>query len=52
MLTARIIKSHIDALHTYNELKDVGQIVLGKLAEYEGTTIRTQYAQFDLNLDE
>ncbi|KGG51299.1 hypothetical protein DI09_3p610 [Mitosporidium daphniae] len=45
-------KSQIDSLHTYNELKDAGQMALGKIAECEGTTIREQYAKFGLDLDE
>ena len=45
------LKSHIDALHEYNEMKDVGQMLLGKIAEIEGTTTTALYDRFGLNLD-
>ena len=43
------ITHYIDLLHRYNDLKDAGQAMLGKLAELEGTTTRSMYARFDLN---
>ena len=45
------LKLHIDALHEYNEIKDVGQMLLGKIAELEGTTTTALYERFGLNLD-
>ncbi|KAG0054744.1 swi5-like zinc finger protein [Gryganskiella cystojenkinii] len=47
-----IINRRIDQLHKYNEIKDVGQIVLGKCAEIEGTTVKKQYENYGLNLDD
>ncbi|KAF9297987.1 swi5-like zinc finger protein [Mortierella antarctica] len=44
-----IINQHIQKLHEYNEIKDVGQVILGKCAELEGTTIRQQYENFGLD---
>ncbi|KAF9328796.1 swi5-like zinc finger protein [Podila minutissima] len=44
-----IINQHIEKLHEYNEIKDVGQVILGKCAELEGTTIRQQYENFGLD---
>ncbi|KAG0204050.1 swi5-like zinc finger protein [Mortierella sp. GBA30] len=48
---SEIIDRHIKELHRYNEIKDVGQIILGKCAEIEGTTIKEQYGQYGLDLD-
>ena len=45
------LKLHIDALHEYNEIKDVGQMLLGKIAELEGTTTTALYERFGLELD-
>lgn len=45
------LKLHIDALHEYNEIKDVGQMLLGKIAELEGTTTTDLYERFGLDLD-
>jgi hypothetical protein len=45
------LQLHIDALHEYNEIKDVGQMVLGKIAEIEGTTTTALYERFGLELD-
>ncbi|KAF9365847.1 swi5-like zinc finger protein [Mortierella sp. NVP85] len=44
-----IIDRHIKQLHRYNEIKDAGQIILGKCAELEGTTIKKQYEIFGLD---
>ena len=46
------LQQYIDHLHQYNEMKDVGQLLLGKLAEVQGTTVSELYKQFDLNLDD
>ena len=45
------LQLHIDALHEYNEVKDVGQMLLGKIAELEGTTTTSLYERFGLDLD-
>ena len=42
------IANYIDLLHRYNDLKDAGQAMLGKLAELEGTTTRVMYAKYGL----
>lgn len=46
------LQSHIDKLHMYNEVKDVGQILLGKLAEVEGVTTTQLYQRFGLELED
>lgn len=45
------LQTHIDALHEYNEMKDTGQLLLGKIAELEGTTTTSLYERFGLELD-
>ncbi|KAG0222825.1 swi5-like zinc finger protein [Actinomortierella wolfii] len=47
-----ILAQHVKKLHQYNEIKDVGQLLLGKCAEFEGTTIRRQYEIFGLDPDD
>ena len=39
-------------LHKYNELKDAGQILLGRLAELEDTTTKEEYKKFGLSFDD
>ena len=46
------LQLHIQALHEYNEIKDAGQILLGKLAEVERTTTASLYEKFGLSLDD
>ena len=46
------MQHHIHQLHTYNELKDTAQMLMGKLASMEGTTTKKLYMRFDLNLDD
>ena len=43
---------YIKRLHEYNEMKDVGQLLLGKLAEVQGTTTASLYERFGLDLDD
>ncbi|KAJ3130304.1 swi5-like zinc finger protein [Nowakowskiella sp. JEL0407] len=43
---------HIKRMHDYNEIKDAGQLVLGKLAELSGKTTKEMYEQFELDLDD
>jgi uncharacterized protein YejL (UPF0352 family) len=45
------LSRHITLLHEYNEVKDVGQMLLGKYAEMQGTTTSKMYEQFGLELD-
>jgi hypothetical protein len=46
------MNDYIQMLHDYNDLKDVGQTLLGKLAEMEGATIREMYNTYGLNTDD
>jgi len=46
------LNGYIEWLHKYNELKDAGQILLGKLAELENTTTKEEYKRFDLDFED
>ncbi|KXS22218.1 hypothetical protein M427DRAFT_150561 [Gonapodya prolifera JEL478] len=42
----------ITALHDYNELKDLGQSLLGKMGEIEGLTTRKMYERYGMELED
>ncbi|XXQ33593.1 DNA repair protein SWI5 like protein [Plasmodiophora brassicae] len=44
--------AYISALHRYNDMKDAGQMLLGKMAEYEGVANRSLYDRYGLDPDE
>ncbi|KAM6431297.1 DNA repair protein SWI5 homolog isoform 1-T3 [Liasis olivaceus] len=46
------LENHITLLHEYNEIKDVGQMLLGKLAVIRGVTTKELYPEFDLDLND
>jgi hypothetical protein len=46
------LRNQIQLLHDYNELKDIGQMLLGKLAELQGTTSASLYEDFGLSLSD
>ncbi|CAL8277975.1 unnamed protein product [Merluccius merluccius] len=43
---------HIDLLHEYNDIKDIGQTLLGHIAARRGTTTRELYGHFGLELND
>jgi len=43
------VDHHIRILHEYNEIKDVAQALLGRLAEIEGVCNRELYERFGLD---
>uniref|UniRef100_UPI0037E7DB70 DNA repair protein SWI5 homolog n=1 Tax=Semicossyphus pulcher TaxID=241346 RepID=UPI0037E7DB70 len=46
------LEHHIDMLHEYNDIKDIGQTLLGRIAALRGTTTRDLYSHFGLELDD
>ncbi|KAM4528168.1 DNA repair protein SWI5 homolog isoform 3-T3 [Odontesthes bonariensis] len=46
------LEHHIDKMHEYNDIKDIGQSLLGRIAALRGTTTRDLYSHFGLELDD
>lgn len=46
------VKGVIEKLHRYNDVKDLAQALIGRLAVMEGCTTRELYPRFDLCLDD
>ncbi|XP_031574367.1 DNA repair protein SWI5 homolog [Actinia tenebrosa] len=46
------LQDHIDKLHEYNDIKDAGQLILGRLAEIKGKTTKQMYEEFGLDIND
>lgn len=44
------MKRHLERLHEYNELRDAGQALIGRLAVLRETTTKALYPEFGLHL--
>lgn len=42
------VKAHIKLLHNYNEIRDVGQGLMGIIADNRGVQVRDVYRDFDV----
>ena len=42
------VKAHIKLLHDYNEIRDVGQGLMGIIADNRGVRVRDVYRDFDV----
>ncbi|KAJ3106080.1 swi5-like zinc finger protein [Phlyctochytrium planicorne] len=47
-----LLSEQIELLHAYNETKDFCQLVLGKIAEMRGVTIKSLYPHYDISLSD
>lgn len=46
------LQIHIEKLHDYNEMKDIGQMLLGRLAIVENVCTKDLYERYGLNLED
>ncbi|XP_078502699.1 DNA repair protein SWI5 homolog [Lissotriton helveticus] len=46
------LDEHIEVLHEYNDLKDAGQLLMGRLAVLRGVTTKDVYKEFDLDVED
>lgn len=45
-LQAEKVQNHIDQLHKYNDIKDMAQIVMGRLAEINGLSLKEIHSKY------
>ena len=50
--TQEQLTAHMQRLHQYNDVKDLGQLLLGKLAELEGVKVQKLYDDYDIGPDD
>jgi len=47
-----ILNDHLNRLHLYNDLKDIGTSLIGGISNATGTTTKQLYERFDLSLQD
>ena len=52
MPTQEQLNEHMQRLHKYNENKDIGQELMGKLAEIEKEKVEVMYEKYGIELDD
>ncbi|KAJ2085068.1 swi5-like zinc finger protein [Coemansia sp. S142-1] len=48
----QVTDEHIDRLHRYNDIKDAGQMLFGKLAELKGKTVKEIYKDYNIDIED
>ncbi|KAJ2811970.1 swi5-like zinc finger protein [Coemansia furcata] len=48
----QLADAHIDRLHRYNDMKDAGQMLFGKLAELKGKTVKEVYLEYNVDIND
>jgi len=43
------VDEHIERLHLYNDVKDLAQMVIGKLAELEEVSVGSLHEEFEVH---
>ena len=51
-LSVEELDHQIDLLHRYNDIKDIAQIVMGRLAELEGVTVRSLHQKYGVPISD
>ncbi|XP_067660705.1 DNA repair protein SWI5 homolog [Haliotis asinina] len=46
------LQTHIEKLHEYNEIKDTGQMILGRIATMEAVRTKDLYERYGLELED
>jgi hypothetical protein len=46
------VKNHIKLLHDYNDIRDVGQGLIGMIADNRGVRVGELYAEFGVGLQD
>ncbi|KAJ2059558.1 swi5-like zinc finger protein [Coemansia sp. S146] len=48
----QLTDEHIDRLHRYNDIKDAGQMLFGKLADLKGKTVKEIYKDYNVDIED
>ena len=45
-------KESLDKVHEYNDIKDIGQMLLGRLGQLENKTIQELYGEYNIDMND